>query len=56
MFISERMLIKQIQMLEDCLWFLCIYLDEGMEGCTNAFICIRTQSHSFLRNHLIDVY
>ena len=35
--------------------FLLIYLGEGKGvGCTNACICIGTQSQPLLQNHLMD--
>ena len=35
---------------------LCIYLGEGTWDCTNACICIGTQSQPLLQNCLTDVY
>ena len=50
--------IKDLNALWILMNFLCIYLGDkkGGGGCTNAFICMGTNSQPLLQNRLMDVY
>ena len=57
MFVSEKnAYIKDLNVLRILMNFLCIYLGEKGEGCTNACICIGTHSQPLLQNRWMDVY